>query len=164
MAENSEKVNKESGLEESEQVKKISGRGKIFLVTGMFLLQAVIAYLIVANYYSEVYKFINMITREDGLYYSIENLIINPADSRGERYLIASITIEMDNSQALTQIETQNAEVVDKINTLLSQRTVSQLNSISDRVEIKKEISMVINELLNQKSVRNLYFTKFVMQ
>lgn len=160
MEENSDSDNGTNGTKE----KQGTNRGKIFLFIGIFLVQALIAYLIVANYYSSIYSLANSITQEKGLYYSIENLIINPAKSEGERYLIASLTIEIDGSKALAQIETQHAEVVDRINTLLSQRTVSQLNSINDRVEIKKEISMVLNELLNKKSVRNLYFTKFVMQ
>jgi len=160
MEENNKTDKAANGTKEKQEKK----RGKIFLYVGIFLVQALIAYLIVANYYSNIYNLANSLTQEEGLYYSIENLIINPAKSEGERYLIASLTIEIDDSKALTQIETQHAEVVDRINTLLSQRTVSQLNSINDRNEIKKEISMVINELLNKKSVRNLYFTKFVMQ
>ena len=156
--------NEQSVPKDKEQEKTMSKQGKIFLLVGIILLQTIIAYLIVANYYAEIHKFVSSVTQDNGLYYSIENLIINPAESRGERYLLISITFEMDNSTALSQIENKNAQIVDRINTLLSQRTVSQVKSINDRIEIKKEIIMIINELLNQKAVRNLYFTKFVMQ
>ena len=164
MANNKKTENEQSESENKKPGKTMSKQGKIFLFVGIFLLQSLIAYLIVANYYAELYKFVNTITHQDGLYYSIENLIINPAESEGERYLLISITFEMNNSTALSQIERKKAQIVDRINTLLSQRTVSQVKSINDRIEIKKEIIMVINELLNQKAVRNLYFTKFVMQ
>jgi len=46
----------------------------------------------------------------------------------------------------------------------LSSRTVGQLTQVSDRQEIRRELSGVINSSIGVRSVRNLYFTKYVMQ
>jgi len=151
--------------EKAGEKKKFGGKaGKIFLIVGILLLQGVGAYFIVSTYYPEMYGMMNSMNPEGGVYFSIENLIINPAKSEGERYLILSITAELTASGELNTLETRHAEVVDRVNTVLTQRTVSELNDINDRKEVKREIGIVINEVLNKKSVRNLFFTKFVLQ
>ncbi len=157
--------------EENEQEKNgetSSGRfgkmGKIFLLAGIVLAQAAGAYAIINNYYPEVKDFTAQFESSGGVYFEFKNVIINPAESNGERYLILSLTVELNDGGALSTLDRKNAEVQDRINTALSKRTARELSSLDNRNPIKKELGIVINDVIGEKSVRNLFFTKYVLQ
>lgn len=143
---------------------KLGGKGKIFLLAGIVLVQAAAAYTLVNAYYPEIKDFTTQFEATGGVYYKIENVIINPAQSNGERYLILSLTIELDNGGALGTLEAKNAELQDRINTTVSTYTAEELSSLNNRDTIKKDLGIVINKVIGKKAVRNLFFTKYVLQ
>lgn len=138
--------------------------GKVFLIIGIVLVQAAGSYALVSGFYPEISKFTAGFESEGGVYYTIENIIINPAESNGERYLIMSITVELNGGGVLEVLNTKKAEVLDRINTVMSNYTAEQLGSLENRDSIKKQVGIVINDIVNKKSVRNLFFTKYVLQ
>lgn len=156
----------ETKIEEPEQSSSGSmGKiGKIFLITGIVLVQIAAAYTLVNGFYPEISNFTAGFESSGGVYYEFDNIIINPANSNGERYLIMSITIELNDGSALGTLDARKAEVQDRINTVMSNHSASELNSLAKRDLIKKELGIVINEVIDKKSVRNLFFTKYVLQ
>ena len=153
--------NKE-GKKESSSL--LAGKGKIFLLIGIVLVQAVAAYAVVSGYYPDIKDFTSQFQTSGGVYYQIENIIINPAQSNGERYLILSLTVELDDGSALGTLERKNAEVQDRINTTVSNFNSRELSKLEYRDTVKKQLGIVINEVIGKKSVRNLFFTKYVLQ
>jgi len=138
--------------------------GKIFLLAGIVLVQAVAAYTIVKAYYPEMYEMIAKQQSPEGVYYSLENIVVNPAETNGHRYIILSMTIKLSNIEALKKLKNNTAKVKDRANKVISKHTVEELSSVNKRETIKKELGIVINKVIGKNSVRNLFFTKYVLQ
>lgn len=143
---------------------KISGIGKIFLVAAVIILQGVAAFSVVKGNYTEIREVVASFKPSGGYYFQLEDIIVNPAGSNGERYLVFSIAIELDNSDDLSRIEGMRAEVLDRLNFRLSQKTVRELSNQDQRMPLKEELKEELELILTGSMVRNLYFTKYVIQ
>lgn len=138
--------------------------GKIFLILAVMLGQAGGAYGIVNAYYEQIHAWISSMSTQGGVYHNFENIIINPAESAGENYLILTVAVELYSESQLAVVERNSVRVVDQINRVLSQRTSSELANLDTRDEIKRDLGLAINKTLDKKVVRNLFFTKYVLQ
>lgn len=151
-----------------EQQKKdgnfFSRYGKIFLYTGIILLQTLAAYGVYHFYYSDIQNWLGSFESDESYYYHIEDVIVNPAESNGERYLILTVVVEVESNDEMATLEQNNAQIVDNLNLILSSKTADELISIESRNQIKQEIGMMVNETLGKKVVRNLFITKYVLQ
>lgn len=164
MSEQEEQITETVPETEETQSRSFGKMGKIFLIVGIVLVQAAGAYALVNGFYPQINEFTNEFESSGGVYYELENIIINPANSNGERYLIMSITVELNDGSVLDVLDTKKAEVQDRINTVMSNHTAQELGALESRDTIKKELGIAINEVINKKSVRNLFFTKYVLQ
>ncbi|MDZ7772888.1 MAG: flagellar basal body-associated FliL family protein [Balneolaceae bacterium] len=138
--------------------------GKIFLMMAVLLGQAGGAYGIVNTYYEQIHTWISSMSSQGGVYKNFENIIINPAESAGESYLILTVAVELYSESQLAVVEKNSVKIVDKINRVLSQRSSSELANLDTREEIKRDLGLAINQTLEKKVVRNLFFTKYVLQ
>lgn len=138
--------------------------GKIFLYSGIILVQIVAAYGIYHFYYTDIQEWIGDFESDQRYYYTIEDVIINPAESNGERYLILTIVLEVNDIDELSMLERNNAQITDNLNLILSSKTATELTRIESRNQIKEEIGMMVNETIDKKVVRNLFITKYVLQ
>lgn len=138
--------------------------GKIFLILAIIAVQGIAAFAIINKNYSEIKETVDGFSQQGGVYYKMDNIIINPAHSNGERYLIISLAFEMNNSADVAQAEKMNVEIIDRINSHLIRKTAEELSSVDKRDEIKNELKTEVNEVLEKKAVRNLFITKYVIQ
>jgi flagellar basal body-associated protein FliL len=84
--------------------------------------------------------------------------------SDGERYLILSLVVEVNSGADKALLEQKRAKIIDKVNLILTKRNANELGDLDERENIKQEIGIMINETLDKKAVRNLFFTKYVLQ
>lgn len=138
--------------------------GKIFLSLATIGAQIFLSLYLMNNYYSSIDGMMASFSASETAYHEIENLIINPSGSDGERYLLLSMALELNSSGDIMLIERDGIKIRDQINTILSYRTVEQLNDLGSRDALKREIGVAINLILDKKAVQNLFFTKYVMQ
>lgn len=94
----------------------------------------------------------------------LDNLVLNPANSGGSRFLLLTVAIETHQAAVLEQFKTRDAELRDIILTTLSTKTVEQLTDITKREQFKSEVSAVIDARFGKKTVKSLYFPQFVVQ
>ena len=155
----------EQGQNSNEQNGNFFSRyGKIFLIAVVLLVQGGIAYGVVNAYYDKIYKWAGQLGSDNSIYHTFENIIVNPAESGGERYLILSIVVEVGSAGDADRLDNKGAKIIDKVNLILTRRTARQLADLQERENIKQEIGIVINDILGKKAVRNLFFTKYVLQ
>lgn len=143
---------------------KFGKMGKIFLLAGIVLIQVPLAYIAINEYYPSLVKLTLTQPSEQSTYYKLKDIVINPAGSNGFRYLIFSLTVVLNNENALNTLEGHNAEAKERINRIMEGYTTEQLSSLKNRGDIKKRLGMVINNITDKKSVRNLFFTKYILQ
>lgn len=94
---------------------------------------------------------------------AIENLILNPAESGGSRFLIATLVLDTDD-ETRAQLEARDAEARDLLQTVLAIRTVAELSDISLRDEIRDDLRIALNTMLGYEGVRRIFLPQFVIQ
>ncbi|PWN05183.1 flagellar basal body-associated FliL family protein [Rhodohalobacter mucosus] len=159
-----EHIEETSEEKQAEKGKKGAGFGKIFLFAIVLILQGAGAYAIVQKTYPDIYNYLNSFSSSGGYYFEMDNIIINPKNSNGQRYLIVSLAFEFDKSSDVAQAEKMKVEIVDRVNLLMIQKTTDELSSLEKRDAIKNELITAMNDLLGKSAVRNLFFTKYVIQ
>ncbi len=101
---------------------------------------------------------------EELVFFQIEPLIVNPAGSNGERYLKASVTLEMDDVGVRQEIDKRLPQIKNQINNVLSSKTIEQIQTNEDRKNLQREILEKVNGMLIKGRVSNVYFEEFVYQ
>lgn len=113
-------------------------------------------------------SFSSMWAEEKGIQYGefmeLENIIVNPAGTQGQRYLMVALGLEASSSAALTEVENKEIVVRDTVLKTLSQYNVQQLASIEHRDKTKKELINAVNGVLGTQQIDRLYFTQYVLQ
>ena len=143
--------------------KKLIVIGKIFLLVLILAGQAYLAYVIVDKYYPSIYVMMNQEKPPEIGTYQMEQLVVNPANTNGRRYLMVEISIEL-NVEHIPIMEISNPRVRQELIETFSKRTVSQLTTPKERDLLRREVVEIINSSIGQTSVQNLYFTKYVLQ
>lgn len=104
-----------------------------------------------------------------GKIFSIEDQIVNPAGTNGQRLLLTSIGLDValgEEKEAELQKKFEEKKIIvqDIINTTLASKTVAQLNSITYRDSIKTEIMHSIKSHVSGLKINNIFFSKFIIQ
>lgn len=101
---------------------------------------------------------------EDLMFFKMDPLIVNPAGSNGERYLKASVTLEMHEAKVQQELEKRLPQVKNQINNILSSKSIQQIQTNEDREKLRREILNRINGMLASGNISNVYFEEFVYQ
>ena len=94
---------------------------------------------------------------------NIEDLVINPNGSKGKRYLIMSLYIYLKNKKLQDKLDVEEPAIKDGLISLLSRKPMEVLSNVGIRENIRKEIKLTIENILQEK-VLKVYLTKYVMQ
>jgi flagellar basal body-associated protein FliL len=169
MAEENENVQNVRGRGKKKKTGKKGGKGmmiagKIFLVLLILTAQVLLAYTIVDNSYEKMYSFVKSIGEQESVFYKMDELIVNPAGTNGQRYLVVEISLELSNDSHLERVRQQEQRIKHNMNEALSSRTVAQLVQFEEREKLRYELAGIVNAAVGERSVRNLYYTKYVMQ
>lgn len=142
----------------------ISKIGKIFLlIVGVFV-SAFTSYKLVGHNYKVIHKYVYGVKKTPGVFYELKDIVVNPANTKGERYLLISLGIEIDNEKDMAVVKNDNPIIRDRIIMTLSKYTINELSSLNGRKELKKSLLQTINQVVKGNTVRNLFFTEYVMQ
>ena len=99
-----------------------------------------------------------------GEFKELKDIIVNPAGTNGQRYLMVALGLESNSSAALTEVENREIVVRDTILKILSQYTVKELASIEHRNKTKNRLMEAVNGVLGGPEIDRMYFTQYVLQ
>lgn len=95
----------------------------------------------------------------------LDTIIVNLADPGGNRYLKAGIVFQYPKNDRLTgELKEKNHEIVDKVITILRNKTVDQIQPVNKVEELKVELINSVNEHLENGEITQLYFTEYIIQ
>ncbi len=100
----------------------------------------------------------------EGVLHIIDNLVLNPANSGGTRFLMLTVTLDVKDAATDEEFKTRDAEVRDIVLSYFGRRTVEQLTDMTQRDTIKKDILALLHPLFKPGSVKAVYFPQFVIQ
>lgn len=96
--------------------------------------------------------------------YTLDNLVLNPAQSGGTRFLMLTVAFDVKDDAVVEQMKVRDAEVRDAILTVIGSKTVEQLVDISARNGLKAELKSSVTPLFAKGAVKQIYFPQFVIQ
>ncbi len=94
----------------------------------------------------------------------LNSFIVNILGEKGPRYLKASITLDVDNEDAVQEISERMPQIKDAILLLVGNKTYSDLADLQGKLQLRVELISRLNEILKAGQVRKIYFTDFVVQ
>ncbi len=153
-----------------EEKEKAGGKKKIFLlvIVGLVLLggAGVAAYFFLFTKSTPPDE--KMQTQpskpEIGPFLQLDPFIVNLADPTGRRYLRVKITLEFQDQEAYQKANERIPQINDAIIIVLSSKTVEEVLSPEGKLDLRMELIRKLDDLLGANSIRNLYFTQFVVQ
>ncbi|MFB6261741.1 MAG: flagellar basal body-associated protein FliL [Thiohalorhabdaceae bacterium] len=103
-------------------------------------------------------------SQEMGKLYELDEFVVNLARSSRTRYLKTTIQLELEDKSLVKTIEKRKPQIRDALIILLSNQSVDGLEQMEGKYELKRQVVARLNSLLGDDSVRNVYFTEFVIQ
>ncbi len=94
----------------------------------------------------------------------IKDLIINPAGTNGQRYLLTTIGFNLSSEEARKEMEKKEMAVRDALNSILTSKTMEDLIDVSKRELLRQEIFQRGKELVKSGKLTSVYFSKYIIQ
>ena len=94
---------------------------------------------------------------------TVPEFTTNISDAAGNRYLKVEVSVELGDKKNSESAKTYMPIIRDSILTILSSKTVADLD-VRNRDNIKKEIQTDLNKKLGKDYIKSIYFTNFIMQ
>ena len=155
---------------------RLFGPKNVIILTAGVILSSLLAIFVVESYIAPSIEQRRLSQQASGstkkveseldklVFFKIDPLIVNPADSNGERYLKASVTFEMLDLDVQRELDKRLPQIKNQINNILSSKTISQIQTNKDRENIRREILERVNGVLVKGRLSNVYFEEFVYQ
>lgn len=101
---------------------------------------------------------------EIGPMVDIDEFIVNIISGDSAHYVKASLTVELSNENAKTEVENRMPQMRDTVLMLVGNKTYEELQDIQGKKQLKAELKGNINGFLQTGKVKSIYFTNFVVQ
>lgn len=101
---------------------------------------------------------------QEAYLFAVKDLIINPAGTNGQRYLLTTIGFNLSSEEALKEMEKKEIAVRDALNSILTSKSMEDLIDVSKRELLRQEIFMRGKELVKTGKLNSVYFSKYIIQ
>jgi len=96
--------------------------------------------------------------------WSMGSVVVNLMDDNGERYLKATIQIEVSSQECVDELELLKPKISDSILVLLSSKNYKEIAGFEGKQALRDEIAVRLNRYLSKGQVKRVYFTEFLIQ
>jgi flagellar protein FliL len=96
--------------------------------------------------------------------YTVDNLVLNPAQSGGSRYLVLTISFSVKDSTTVQKMTERDPELRDILLKVLGSKTVPQLSDMAARPALKAEVRAQAGRLFGERTITDVFFPQFVIQ
>jgi flagellar FliL protein len=99
-----------------------------------------------------------------GKFLELENLLVNPAGSRGERFLMVSVAFEVPDDEALEHLHEREIQIRDAVSATLEALTLDDLTHPGVRDTLKQDLLEVVKPFSGEAAWVRVYLPRFVIQ
>jgi len=97
--------------------------------------------------------------------YQTEDLVVNPKGSGGRRYLMTQVGLSVKSEEEKKEMEeSRKAQINDILIQYLSSKSVDELADIDKRDSLKIDLKKTLNKEIAGKKIKDVFFSKFVVQ
>lgn len=91
-------------------------------------------------------------------------VLVNVSGTAGTRYLLAQLTLVGTHAELKDSVEKSDAQLRDVASSVLSTKTIADLDKPGSRNLIRTELISAFNGVLGDGRVKEIYFTDFAIQ
>lgn len=157
----SEELTEEQLLEKKQKKNKILFAA---LIAVFVLLSGAASYVLVQHWFDDIYKAYKFSRPESTHMVEFNRLTINVGRHPNQRIIMISITLEVASRTDANTLEERSSQFLDMINSLTASKEISVLTTNNGREELRNELLFMINERLQYSSLKNVYFSEYVIQ
>lgn len=95
--------------------------------------------------------------------YSLDPFTVNLADNE-DRIVQIKVTLEMLDENGFEEVVSMGAHARDTIVTILNGKKFLELQTIQGKLFLKDEITVALNKQLKRSFIKDIYFSRFVLQ
>jgi flagellar FliL protein len=95
--------------------------------------------------------------------FSIEDIIVNPAGTNGQRLLLVSLGVDVGSEEEYNTLVSKEFLVKDVVISTLSEKTMNLLGRVGTKDSLKVEISEKLANTIPSIKVNQIYFSKYVI-
>ncbi len=99
-----------------------------------------------------------------GEVFSLDPFVVNLNESRGNRYLKTTISLEMSDKELLSELERREPQIRDMTLALLTSKNTRELQALEGKFRLREELISRVNAMLINGHIKRVYFTEFVIQ
>jgi flagellar FliL protein len=96
--------------------------------------------------------------------YSVEDIIVNPAGTNGNRLMLVSLGFGLSSEKAKKSFEEKEVIIKDMIISTISLKTLAELSKVGAKEGLKEELKYKLNEKYPNIKVESVYFSKYIIQ
>lgn len=96
--------------------------------------------------------------------YTLEPFTVNLADVSDNRIVQVKVTLEMLDENGFEEVVSMGAHARDTIVHILNSKNFIELQSIQGKLFLKDEITVALNKQLKNSFIKDIYFSRFVLQ
>ena len=96
--------------------------------------------------------------------YSIDDIIVNPAETDGKRLLLTSVGFDFQTEDEKKNMQTKEIVIKDIIISTLSSKNFDKLTNFAFRDTLKIEIGAKLRAAMPQIKLNQVYFSKFIIE
>lgn len=96
--------------------------------------------------------------------YSLEPFTVNLADTSDDRIVQVKVTLEMLDENGFEEVVSMGAHARDTIVSILNGKHFPELQTIQGKLFLKDEITVALNKQLKRSFIKDVYFSRFVLQ
>lgn len=111
--------------------------------------------------YSDIYQ--TDIFGDKPVLYSLDPFTVNLADEE-QRIVQIAVSLEMIDEDGFEEIITMGGHARDTIVGLLNTKKYQDVATIQGKLYLKDEITLALNQQLNDSFIKDVYFSKFMIQ
>lgn len=165
--------------EEEKDEKKVQKKSKVLIFSAIgviFFLIITILLIVILLLRDQTPKHSNESTQEGmatknasllqvgPLYQFSSPFIVNLINPSGKTYLKSSITLELSNPKLNVEVEQKLPILQSRIIEVMSNKTTEEIATERGKERLKNEILVSLNQVLVDGTIKNVFFTEFILQ
>ncbi|MDK9698990.1 MAG: flagellar basal body-associated FliL family protein [bacterium] len=95
---------------------------------------------------------------------SINELVVNPKNSRGGRYFVTSIGVVCTSKEQSDEVKKKEPILRDRLITFFSLQTMEVLTDINRREQIKTYVKAIVDREVATGPVKEVLFSRYIVQ
>ncbi len=94
----------------------------------------------------------------------LENIIVNPAGSNGNRFLMTTVAFSVVDEKAQKVLSDRKVELRDRVTTILETMSMADLTAPGARDSLKARIGVMVGTIVGAKVPVQVFLPQFVIQ